>query len=278
MSQNGPSSFRRLFFRKVDEEKVEEEILSMVEEGHENGVIEDNEVEMISNIFEFSDKEAKDIMTSRQKVIAIENTANVEWTLNHVIENSYSRYPIYEEDIDNIVGVVHIRDLMAEYLKDAKAPITSVMEEALFIHPTMELSKILSLMKKEQSHLAVVVDEYGQTEGIVTMEDIIEEIVGNILDEHDETDDNILEINQDVTMVEGSALLQELAESLEIEFPDEDFETVNGFILYELGRFPEDNEEIEILYQGYKFIPVDIKDKMIKLVKIEKNKEDENKE
>ena len=279
MSQGGPSSFKKLFSKKVDEEKVEEEILSMVEEGHENGVIEDNEVELISNIFEFSGKEAKDIMTSRQRILAIENTVDVEEALKFAAENSYSRYPIYEEDIDNIIGIVHIKDLIAQYLKDAKVNITAMMEEPMYIHPTMDISKLLNMMQKEQTHMAIIVDEYGQTEGIVSMEDIIEEIVGNIFDEHDEADEEeITELPNDVTMVSGSAELSELEETLEIEFPDEDFETVNGFLLYELGRFPEEEEKIEIIYQGYRFVPVDIQDKMIKLVRIEKIKEDEDKE
>lgn len=279
MSQGGPSSLKRFFSKKVDEEKVEEEILSMVEEGHENGVIEDNEVELISNIFEFSGKEAKDIMTNRQRIIALENTVDVENALKFAANNSYSRYPIYEEDIDNIIGIVHIKDLIAQYLDDPKVDIISMMEKPMYIHPTMDISKLLSKMQKEQIHLAIVVDEYGQTEGIVTMEDIIEEIVGNIFDEHDETEEEeITELANDITMVSGSAELSELAETLEIEFPDEDFETVNGFLLYKLGRFPEEDEEIEIIYQGYKFVPVDIQDKMVKLVRIEKVKEDKDKE
>ncbi|MBO5509582.1 MAG: HlyC/CorC family transporter [Lachnospiraceae bacterium] len=279
MSQGGPGNFRKFFSKKVDEEKVEEEILSMVEEGHENGVIEDNEVELISNIFEFSGKEAKDIMTNRQRILALENTVNVEKALKIATENSYSRYPIYEEDIDNIIGIVHIKDLIAQYLKDPNVDIISMMEKPMYIHPTMDISKLLSKMQKEQTHMAIVVDEYGQTEGVVTMEDIIEEIVGNIFDEHDETEEEeITELTNDITMVAGSAELSELSETLEIEFPDEDFETVNGFLLYEIGRFPEEDENIEIIYQGYKFVPVDIQDKMIKLVRIEKIKEDEDKE
>lgn len=279
MSQGGPSNFRKFFSKKVDEEKVEEEILSMVEEGHENGVIEDNEVELISNIFEFSGKEAKDIMTNRQRILVLENTVNVEKALKFAAENSYSRYPIYEEDIDNIIGIVHIKDLIAQYLKDPNVDIISMMEKPMYIHPTMDISKLLSKMQKEQTHMAIVVDEYGQTEGVVTMEDIIEEIVGNIFDEHDETEEEeITELTNDIAMVAGSAELSELSETLEIEFPDEDFETVNGFLLYEIGRFPEEDENIEIIYQGYKFVPVDIQDKMIKLVRIEKIKEDEDKE
>lgn len=277
MSQNGPSGFRKFFWKKVNEEKVEEEILSMVEEGYENGVIEDNEVELISNIFEFSDLEAKDIMTSRQKILAVENNSNIEKTLKYAVANSFSRYPVYEEDIDNIIGVVHIKDVIARFLDNPKDDITSVMETPMYIHPTMEISKLLSLMQKEKCHMAIVVDEYGQTEGIVTLEDILEEIVGNILDEHDEeTQVDVQELVGDDITVEGITELSHLEELLGIEFPDEDFETLNGFLLYEIGGFPEEGKENTIEYEGYRFIPVDIKDKMIKLVRIEKIKVEEN--
>lgn len=278
MSQSGPSSFRKLFFRKVDEEKVEEEILSMVEEGHEQGVIEDNEVEMISNIFEFGDKFAKDIMTSRQKVIAVENTFTLDEALKFVLENNFSRYPVYEEDIDNIVGVIHLKDLVAAYLENPDMCVTEIMEEPIFIHPTYSISKLLQKMQKEKIHMSIVVDEYGQTEGIVAMEDIIEEIVGNIFDEHDEEEEDDIKNTADGSyLVNGSASLDELSDIIDIDFPDEDFETVNGFLLYELGRLPIEGEQIEIIYQGYKFVPVKICDKMITLVRVEKTNEETEK-
>ncbi|MGN0435116.1 MAG: hemolysin family protein [Wujia sp.] len=276
MSQGGPSSFKKLFSKKVDEDKVEEEILSMVEEGHEQGIIEDNEVEMISNIFEFSDKNARDIMTSRQKIIAVDKEATVEEALHIALDNSFSRYPVFEKDMDNVVGVLHFKDIMQAYMNNPEAPVTDAMEEPIFIHPTFNISKLLQKMQREKIHMAVILDEYGQTEGLVTMEDIIEEIVGNIFDEHDEEEHNIKALNSGEYMVEGGTSLSELEDIIDISFPDEDFETLNGFLLYELGRLPVENENIEIVYEGYKFIPVNICDKMITLVRIEKleNKED----
>ncbi len=278
MSQSGPSSLKKLFGKKINEEKVEEEILSMVEEGHEQGIIEESEAEMITNIMELSDKVAREIMTNRQKVIAIENTFTVEEAIQFIIENNYSRYPVYEEDLDNIQGVVHLKDLVEEYMKNPKTSVTAVMEEPIFIHPTYNINKLLQKMQSEKIHMSVVVDEYGQTEGIVCMEDIIEEIVGNIFDEHDEEEEESIKlIGEDTYMIAGDASLLDVSDQLDIEFPDEDFETLNGFMLYELGRLPEENETTEIIYQGYKFIPVKICDKMITLVKVEKI-EEENKE
>lgn len=266
----------KFFSKKVDEDKVEEEILSMVEEGHEQGVLEENEVEMISNIFEFSDKNAKDVMTSRQKILAIENTETVKKALPFAMENNFSRYPVFEEDIDNIIGVIHLKDLFAAYLDNPEQLITEIMEDPIFIHPTFNISKLLTKMQLEKIHMAIVLDEYGQTEGLVAMEDIIEEIVGNIQDEHD--DDEAIAIRRlpfGAYLAKGEIDLEELEEVLSIEFPDEDIETLNGFLLYQHGRLPEDNEKLEIIYQGYKFIPVKIVDKMIKLVRIEPyNKKD----
>lgn len=277
MSQSGPSSLKKLFGKKIHEEKVEEEILSMVEEGHEQGLIEESEAEMITNIMELSDKNAIDVMTNRQKIIAIENTLNVDEAIRFVVENNYSRYPVYEEDIDNILGVVHLRDLVEAFLKDPTTSITEVMEEPIFIHPTYNINKLLQKMQSEKIHMSVIVDEYGQTEGIVCMEDVIEEIVGNIFDEHDDDEEeSIKEIADDAYMMNGDASLLDVSDELDIEFPDEDFETLNGFMLYELGRLPEENESTEIIYQGYKFIPVKICDKMITLVKVEKIEEQIN--
>lgn len=280
MSQNGTGSLKRLFGKRVDEEKVEEEILSMVEEGHEQGVIEDSEAELISNIFEFSDKDAKDIMTSRQKIIAMENTMKVDEALKFALDNSFSRYPVYEEDIDNIVGVIHLKDLIAAYLDTPDAEIISVMDDPIFIHPTFNISKLLQKMQSEKIHMAIILDEYGQTEGLVAMEDIIEEIVGNIFDEHDTIDrQQIRKVKGGKLIVEGTALLEELAKELDIEFPDEDIQTLNGFLLYKLGRLPVEHEKTSIVYQGYDFTPVKICDKMISLVKIEKSvEENEDKE
>ena len=233
-------------------------------------------MELINNIFEFGDKEAKDIMTPRQKIVAVENTQTVEQALQLAVENNFSRYPVYEEDLDNIIGLVHIKDLIAVYMKDPKTPVAGMVDKAIVTHPTKDVSELLQRMQREKIHMAVVVDEYGQTEGIVTMEDILEEIVGNILDEHDEEQpEEIQKQSEDEYLVDGGATLEDLEDLLGIEFPDEDFETVNGFLLYEHGRLPEEGESFKIEYQGYEFIPVKIEDNRIITVKITKLKEEE---
>ncbi len=265
----------KIFRRKSDEEKVEEEILSMVEEGNEQGIIEDGEAEMISNIFQFSDKCAKDIMTSRQKIVAMENCITVAEALAFALENNYTRYPVYEDDIDNVVGIVHLRDLIESYLHRPEAQIKTALDTPIFVHPTIGIDKLLNKMQREKVHMSIIVDEYGQTDGIVTMEDIIEEIVGNISDEHDEEEIELRRLSNGDYIVKGDARLETLSEHLNIEFPDEDIETTNGFLLYKLGRLPKEGEKPEIEYMGYRFIPIKIEDQMIRLIKVTKTERKE---
>lgn len=278
MTKAGPSRLFRMFSRNKTkyEEQVEEEIKSMVTEGHEQGVILEDEAEMINNIFEFGEKEAKDVMSPRQKIEGIDAMLSLEEAMNLMLEHGFSRYPLYEEDLDNIIGVLHLKDAMRYYMRDKDAVLKEIAREPFFVHPTQNIQKLLKDMQTKKIHMAIVVDEYGQTEGIVAMEDILEEIVGNILDEYDEEEHDIIRLGQDnCYLMRGLARLDEIAELLEIEFPDEDIDTLNGFLLYELGRLPLDEEEINIVYQGYSFHPIDIHDKMIAQVKVTKVTEPE---
>lgn len=278
MTKAGPSRLFRMFLRNKAkyEEQVEEEIKSMVTEGHEQGVILEDEAEMINNIFEFGEKEARDVMSPRQKIEGIDEKLSLEEAMNLMLEHGFSRYPLYQEDLDNITGVLHLKDAMRYYMRDKDAVLTEIAREPFFVHPTQNIQKLLKDMQTKKIHMAIVVDEYGQTEGIVAMEDILEEIVGNILDEYDEEEHDIIRLGQDnCYLMRGLARLDEIAELLDIEFPDEDIDTLNGFLLYELGRLPLDEEEINIVYQGYSFRPIDIHDKMIVQVKVTKVKEPE---
>lgn len=273
MAKGGPSSFFNIFTKnkEVDEEKVEEEILSMIEEGHEQGAILSDEAEMISNIFDFSDKEAKDVMTSRQKVCGIDVEVSLEEAMVYMLENSFSRYPLYEEDIDSIIGIIYLKDAMRYYIKDKDISLREIAVEPFFVHPTQNISKLFKQMQSKKLHMAIVIDEYGQTEGVVAMEDILEVIVGDILDEYDKEEHDIVKLGQaDSYLMRGLAKLDDISEILDIEFPDEDIETLNGFLLYQLGRLPADDEEIDIVYQGYLFKSIDIHDKMIVQVKVVK--------
>lgn len=259
----------KIFNKKAEEEKVEEEIISMVNEGNEQGLIEDSEAEFITNIFEFTDKECRDVMTARLNVMAIDKHTDVEKVMEIMLENNYSRYPVYDGDLDNVVGIIYFKDFVKSYLSDKSRTIEQIMVQASFVHPTYNIAKLFKKMQTAKIHMVIVVDEYGQTEGIVTMEDILEEIVGNILDEYDDASDDIKK-RGDSYIVTGKAELDEVSDILGIEFPDEDFQTMNGFLLYELGRLPYEDEEIEIVYQNYKFVSLSVSNNMINEVRITK--------
>lgn len=259
----------RFFNRKSGEEKVEEEIISMVNEGNEQGLIEDSEARLIANIFEFNDKECKDVMTPRLNIMAIDKNMDFDQVMEIMTINNYSRYPVYDGDLDNIVGIIYFKDFVKEYLRNKESSLTSIMVEATFVHPTYNIAKLFKRMQSAKIHMVVVVDEYGQTEGVVTMEDVLEEIVGNILDEYDDVSDDIKK-RGDGYIVSGKAELDEVSDVLGIEFPDEDFQTLNGFLLYELGRLPFPDEEVEIVYKDYKFKSLSVGNNMIEEVKITK--------
>lgn len=274
--EDSGNSFRDMFskvFRRKngdEENEFEEEIIDMVQEGHEQGAIQTDEAEMISNIFEFGDKEARDVMTIRKKVVAIDIEMPLKEAISYMLEEGYSRYPLFEVDIDNIVGVLHLKDAMKAYMSGKDYPLKEIAREAYFVHETQNINTLFKEMQTQKIHMAIVLDEYGQTEGIVAMEDILEVIVGNILDEYDEEETEITQIGEETYLIQGLTRLDEIENLLEIEFPDENIETLNGFLLYQLGHLPEENEQIEIEYSGYLFRPVVIDMKMIKQVKVTK--------
>ncbi|SEQ09056.1 putative hemolysin [Lachnospiraceae bacterium NE2001] len=264
-------------FKKKDEEQVEEEILSMVEEGQKSGFIQEDEVEMISNILDLDDMEVREIMTNRSKIYAVSFDAQVKDIIEDCLESGYSRYPVFEEDIDNIVGILHLKDMTKQYIHQPDTPVNELMEEALFIHPAFDTLKLLKKMQKEKKHMAIVLDEYGQTDGLVTLEDVLEEIVGNIWDEHDAEVEEVREAAiGDGYVVDGMIKLHDLEDEIDgLEFPDTDIETLNGFLLYKLGGFPKDEGNIKIDYGGFSFESLSIEDKLIKSVKITKNKDED---
>ncbi len=261
-------------FKRKDEAEVEEEILSMVEEGQDQGLIHEDEAEMISNILDFDDKAAHDIMTARSRMFVLDRGITVEKALRDGLASSFSRYPVIDGDLDNIIGVLHLKDLMEAYLSgkgDENCGI--VMEEPIFIHPTYDITKLLRRMQKEKVHIAIVVDEYGQTDGLVTLEDIIEEIVGKIQDEHDDEKEEAHRTADEGYVMDGFISLNDLEDVLpDFELPgDAEMETLNGFLLYRLGHLPRAGEKIEIGYGGYIFRPLRIENQMIKTVKVIKD-------
>lgn len=265
---------------ELEESVTEEEIISIVNEGQEQGILDSEEAEMISNIIEFDEKEVKDIMTHRKKIVAIDASYSIEEALRFMLNESYSRFPLYQENIDDIIGIVHLKDVIRFHLnpESAKLSLREVASEPYFVPDTQNIDSLLHDMQAKKIHMAVVIDEYGQTAGIVAMEDILEEIVGDIQDEYDTEEENITEQNEDEYLVTGETNLEELSEHLGIEFDEEDFEnfdTLNGLLISKLDRIPMDGETAVIEICGYEFEIIEAMNKMIRLVRITKTEEED---
>lgn len=259
---------------ELEDNVTEEEIMSVLNEGHERGILEDNEAEMISNIISFDEKEVKDVMTYRSKVVCLDGNRSVEEAFRFAARENYSRYPVFEEDEDQIIGTVHIKDLANYYLseKDTSIPVKEIANEPYFVPDTQDIDILFDDMQLKKIHMAIAVDEYGQTVGVVAMEDILEVIVGNIFDEHDEDEKLIIRQGDGRYLVKGHTSLEELHEATGIEMDSEEFETVNGFLISKMGHLPEANEHTVISYHGFRFNIVDVKDKTIRYVRMVKEK------
>lgn len=256
-----------------DEENVtEDEIISIVNEGYEQGVLEDTEAEMISNIIEFDEKEVMDIMTHRKKVVSIDASLTVEEAMQFVMQQQFSRFPVCEETIDNIVGILHIRDLMKYYIsgEDKSVAVREICGEPYLVPDTLPIDVLWNDMRTKKMHMAIAIDEYGQTAGLVAMEDILEEIVGAISDEYDVDEKMIIKQTEGRFLMKGMTPLEEVEEALNIEMNQEDFETLNGFLVSMLGHIPSEDEKAVFSYMGFKFYIVDVLDKMIRYVRVVK--------
>jgi len=254
---------------------TEEEIINMVQEGFEKGVIEDNEAEMISNIFAFGDKEAQDVMTHRSSVTAIDGETRLRDAVEFMLEEGSSRYPVYNENIDHIIGILYLKDAL-RYHRDGSRQdwyirdLEGLLREARFVPQTKKIDALFEEMRQQKLQMVIVMDEYGQMDGLVTMEDILEEIVGSIMDEYDEDTEYIEEKGDDEYVIDGMTPLEELTERFDIPFEDEDYETLNGFLIYRLGHIPEPGETFETDYQGYRFHILSVEGNVIARVSVKK--------
>lgn len=258
-----------------DDKVTEEDIMYMVNEGHDQGVLEASEAEMITNIFEFDDKVASDIMTHRMNIVALEGTITLKEAMDFIVKDSInSRFPVYGEDIDNIIGILHMRDVLyfaeiTEYLNQPIGEIHGLLREPHFVPEHKNINALFKEMQSEKIHMEIVIDEYGQTVGLVTMEDILEEIVGNIMDEYDEEEEDIVSADNNTFQLSGTSLLVDLEDTLGIEFEEQDkenFDTLNGFLTSRLGHLPKENEHAEIQFGGFLFSIVKVENRTIKLV------------
>ena len=256
-------------------EEVQEAVEYVVEECGSQGYLEENEVRMIKNVLQYSGKNARDIMTHRKDIVAVDGSETLEHALQFMLDERFTRFPVYEENIDDIIGTIHLRDAMKYYLNKELRPVKvkelkDCLREVSFIPETKGLSRLFKQMNTEKNHLFIVLDEYGQTAGIVAMEDIIEEIVGNIFDEYDEEETLYFRQENGTYLVKGKVALDDLEEILGIEIEDEENETLNGFLISKRERIPAEHETCEVRYDVYCFRILLEDNNMIELVEVEK--------
>jgi len=267
---------RTLAGKAENAEQATEEIMSIISEGHEQGLIEENEAMLIKNVFAYKDKIARDIMTHRKNIVGLDGELTLEEAVPFILEQVNSRFPVYVEDIDTVIGVIHLRDAMKCYFNEALRgqPIRSLdmyIRPVSFVPETKDIGKLFKKMQEEKNHMVIVLDEYGQTAGLVTMEDILEEIVGNILDEYDVEDELIVLQYDNTYLVRGITPLADLEEILGIEFEDEDHDTLNGFLIMLLEHIPSEDEDCVVEYKGLKFDVISVDNNVIQTVKISGN-------
>ena len=254
---------------ETDEETVtEEEIRMMVDVGEEKGTIDEDEKTMINNVFEFNDKIVSEIMVPRKEIYALDMNLTLAEAIEEVSkEITYSRIPVYDETIDNIKGIVHLKDIFLSTQKK-NAKIKNLIRDAFFVPETKPVNELFEELRKNRTQIAVVVDEYGGTSGIVTMEDILEEIVGEIYDEYDEVEDIYQEIDNNTFIFSGSMAIYEVEGLLNVEIEDGDYDTLSGYLIEILGRIPSEKEkDIVIETDDVTYEIQKIKDKRIDKVK-----------
>lgn len=261
------------FDPNANEENVtEEEILMLVDAGEEKGVIEESQKEMINNIFEFDDLLASDVMTHRTDIEAVEMEDDFSEVISKAMTAGYSRIPVYEEDLDNIKGIIYIKDLLGYVGKSIpkSLKIADVMRTAHFFPETKRCGDLFNEMTEKHLQLVFVCDEYGGISGIVTIEDLLEAIVGNMQDEYDNEEEEIEQINDTTYQLDGTSDIEEVEEILGIKFPEGDYDTVGGFIMDELGRIPGDDEKPTVEYEGYSFTVEKVDERRIESITAEK--------
>ena len=265
----GSGGLRR-FFKK--ESSTEEEIKQLVDE--DQGELEVSQREMINNIFEFDDITAGDIMTHRTDIAAVPDDGSLYDVVNLSIEEGVSRIPIYHEDLDDILGIIYVKDLLKfigkEISKSEK--LSDYIREPLYVPESIACGKLFAKMTESRIQLAIVVDEYGGTAGLVTLEDIIEELVGDIEDEYDEEEESISRIDDKTYIFEGITDIEDVEEILGTRFPEGDYDTLAGFVISCLGFLPtKEDKDLKIEYNNITFTVLELDERRIEKIKAEIN-------
>lgn len=251
---------------------VEEEVMSILEEGQGNGEIREEGKKMINAIFAFDDKLAHEIMTPRTDVFMIDIQDPIDEFIEDLMRLQYSRIPVCDGDSDNIIGILHVKDYMIKAYQDGfeNVDIRSILRKAYFVPETKKIDTLFFELQKTKQHIAILIDEYGGFAGIVTMEDIIEEVMGDIDDEYDEEETEIVKVDENTYMIDGNTDLDDINDELGLELVSENSETLGGFIIELLGDLPDEEEKEDkvIEYENLVFKIESVKDRRIEKVKL----------
>lgn len=260
-----------------DDTLSEEELILELNASESKGFIDSSENEMIQNIFEFDSTTVEEVMTHRTEVSAINVNSTRDELVKFVTNEKYTRFPVYEETLDKIVGTLHVKDLLkylSEHEDKNEFDIHEILRDPLFVPQSKNTRALFREMKLTKTHIAIVIDEYGGTAGIITFEDLIEEILGNISDEYDEDEEEIQAISEDRYEIDGLIDLDDVEDLIHAGLPIEDYDTLSGFLLGQLGRFPEADESIVVVYGHYRFEVLSYEDKIIERVLVTRVEEE----
>lgn len=263
-----------------EETMTEEEIRMMVDAGEEKGVIEESQKEMINNIFEFDDIVAADVMTHRTDIEAVEINDKISDVIEKTVEAGYSRLPVFEEELDNIKGIIYVKDLLPYVGKrvPSEVKIADLMRSAEFVPESKRCGDLFNEMTEKRLQMIFVCDEYGGIAGLVTIEDLLESIVGNMQDEYDNEDEEVEQVNETTYTFDGTADTEELLEVFGIELPEGEYDTIGGYIMSELGRIPGEDEHPQVTYERLLFTVLEVDERRIERVKVELLPEEETEE
>ena len=265
------NAISKLFGVGGNEQEIvtEEEIKMMVDQGEENGTIEEEEKELINNVFEFNDITVSEIMTHRTDIFAVDVNMSGEEVLQKIIEDDckHSRIPVYEETIDEIIGILYVKDLIKNVNKKS-FKIKNIMKEAYFVSQSKLINELFRELQKNKKQIAIIVDEYGGTAGLITMEDILEEIVGDIYDEYDDIEEEYEKIDDNTYILSGSMPIYDVNKLMGVEIPEGDYDTLSGYLQEELGRIPEEEENPIIETKDLIFKIEEYEDRRILKVKV----------
>ena len=244
-----------------------EELQLLVKQSADSGEIEEENYEIIKNAFDFTDHNAKQVMVPRQNIFSIDIEDPKEEILEKIMESGYSRIPVYEDSIDNVIGIFYTKEIMREYIKNKDFELRDFLKEAFFVVGSKKISDLLNVFQQKKQHLAIVIDEFGGTEGILTLEDILEELVGEIQDEEDDEEKIVDKINENTYWVKATQPLEEINEQLPKSLSEEgEYNTLAGFILHELEEIPEENQEFDI--DDYHFKILKMNNRSVELVEL----------